>query len=94
MDADLRPNHLLSLRHSAYDPVASTAISSLIFQRSPASASPSARPNTAFTYRLTYQNFRAAVQAQVGSYGIGNSTNGMYQGNSASTSGRSPWTPF
>ena len=38
------------------------------------------RPNTAFTYRLTYQNFRAAVQAQVGSYGIGNSTNGMYQG--------------
>ena len=38
------------------------------------------RPNTAFTYRLTYQNFRAAVQAQVGSYGIGNTTNGMYQG--------------
>ena len=29
---------------------------------------------------MTYQNFRAAVQAQVGSYGIGNSTNGMYQG--------------
>ena len=49
-------------------------------QRSPASVSPSARPNTAVTYRLEYQDFRAAVQAQVGSYGIGNATNGMYQG--------------
>ena len=67
---------------SAYDPVASTAFSTLGFSAAFAGfgSSPSARPNTAVTYRLTYQNFRAAVQAQVGSYGIGNSTNGMYQG--------------
>ena len=38
------------------------------------------RPNTAFTYRLTYQNFRAAFQAQIGGYGLGNGSNGMYQG--------------
>jgi hypothetical protein len=43
-------------------------------------SSPTVRPNTAFTYRLTYQNFRAAVQAQIGGYGVGNATNGMYQG--------------
>jgi hypothetical protein len=42
--------------------------------------SPTARANTAFTYRLTYQNFRAAAQVQVGGYGVGNATNGMYQG--------------
>jgi hypothetical protein len=39
-------------------------------------SSPTVRPNTAFT---TYQNFRAAAQVQVGGYGIGNATNGMYQ---------------
>ena len=39
-----------------------------------------ARPNTAFTYRLTYQNFRAAAQAQIGGYDWGNGTQGMYQG--------------
>ena len=67
---------------SAYDPVASTAFSTLGFSAafSGFGSSAAVRPNTAFTYRLTYQNFRAAVQAQVGSYGIGNTTNGMYQG--------------
>jgi predicted porin len=67
---------------SAYDPVASTAFSTLGFSAafSAFGTSPTARPNTAVTYRLTYQNFRAAVQAQVGSYGIGNASNGMYQG--------------
>jgi predicted porin len=67
---------------SAYDPVASTAFSSLGFSAAFAAfgTSPSARANTAFTYRLTYQNFRAAVQAQIGGYGVGNATNGMYQG--------------
>ncbi len=67
---------------SVYDFVASTAFSSIGFSAafSGFGSSPSVRPNTAVTYRLTYQNFRAAVQAQVGSYGIGNSTNGMYQG--------------
>jgi predicted porin len=77
-----RTNSLALDVTSAYDPVASTAFSSLGFSAafSGFGSSPSVRPNTAFTYRLTYQNFRAAVQAQVGSYGIGNSTNGMYQG--------------
>ena len=67
---------------SAYDPVASTAFSTLGFSAAFAGfgTSPTARPNTAFTYRLTYQNFRAAVQAQIGGYGVGNATNGMYQG--------------
>jgi predicted porin len=67
---------------SAYDPVASTAFSTLGFSASFAGfgSSPTVRPNTAFTYRLTYQNFRAAAQVQVGGYGIGNATNGMYQG--------------
>jgi predicted porin len=67
---------------SAYDPVASTAFSTLGFSAAFAGfgSSPTSRPNTAFTYRLTYQNFRAAVQAQVGGYGVGNATNGMYQG--------------
>jgi predicted porin len=77
-----RTNSLALDVTSAYDPVASTAFSTLGFSASFSGfgSSPSVRPNTAFTYRLTYQNFRAAVQAQVGSYGIGNSTNGMYQG--------------
>jgi predicted porin len=67
---------------SAYDPVASTAFSTLGFSAafSAFGTSPTARPNTAVTYRLTYQDFRAAVQAQVGSYSIGNASNGMYQG--------------
>jgi hypothetical protein len=77
-----RTNSLAVDVTSAYDPVASTAFSTLGFSASFAGfgTSPTARPNTAFTYRLTYQNFRAAVQAQVGSYGIGNASNGMYQG--------------
>ena len=77
-----RTNSLAFDVTSAYDPVASTAFSSLGFSAafSGFGTSPTVRPNTAFTYRLTYQNFRAAVQAQIGSYGIGNSSNGMYQG--------------
>jgi predicted porin len=77
-----RTNSLAFDVTSAYDPVASTAFSSLGFSAafSGFGTSPTVRPNTAFTYRLTYQNFRAAVQAQVGSYGIGNASNGMYQG--------------
>jgi predicted porin len=76
-----RTNSLALSVTSAYDPVASTAFSTLGFSAafSGFGSSPSVRPNTAFTYRLTYQDFRAAVQAQVGSYGIGNATNGMYQ---------------
>ncbi|HZZ21967.1 MAG TPA: porin [Roseiarcus sp.] len=77
-----RTNSLALDVTSAYDPVASTAFSTLGFSAAFAGfgTSPTARPNTAFTYRLTYQNFRAAVQAQIGGYGIGNATNGMYQG--------------
>jgi predicted porin len=76
-----RTNSLALDVASAYDPVASTAFSTLGFSAafSGFGSSPSVRPNTAFTYRLTYQNFRAAVQAQVGGYGVGNATNGMYQ---------------
>src|SRR5208282_728983 len=36
--------------------------------------------NPVYGYRLTYQNFRAAAQMQVGGYGIGNGATGMYQG--------------
>ena len=67
---------------SAYDPLASNAFSLLGFS----SAFPgfgdteTVRPNTAFTYRLTYQNFRAAGQVQIGGYGWGNASQGMYQG--------------
>ena len=76
-----RTNSLALSVTSAYDPVASTAFSTLGFSAafSGFGSSPSVRPNTAVTYRLTYQDFRAAVQAQIGSYGIGNATNGMYQ---------------
>jgi hypothetical protein len=77
-----RTNSLSNDITSAYDPVASTAFSTLGFSSSFAGfgTTVTVRPNTAFTYRLTYQNFRAAVQAQVGSYGVGNGANGMYQG--------------
>jgi predicted porin len=77
-----RTNSLAVDVTSAYDPVASTAFSTLGFSASFAGfgTSPTARPNTAFTYRLTYQSFRAAVQTQIGSYGLGNASNGMYQG--------------
>ena len=77
-----RTNSLALAVTAAYDPVASTAFSMLGFSAafSGFGSSPSVRPNTAFTYRLIYQDFRAAVQAQVGSYGVGNATNGMYQG--------------
>jgi predicted porin len=77
-----RTNALSSDITGAYDPVASTAFSMLGFSASFSGfgSSPTIRPNTAFTYRLTYQNFRAAAQAQVGGYAIGNSSTGMYQG--------------
>ena len=77
---------------AAYDPVASTAFSLLGFSAaiSGFGDTVTAHPNTAFTYRLIYQNFRAAVQAQVGGYAIGNGTNGMYQGQL----GADFWVPF
>ncbi len=77
-----RTNSLANDVTSAYDPVASSAFSLIGFSASFAGfgSSETVRPNTAFTYRLTYQGFRAAAQVQVGGYGVGNATNGMYQG--------------
>jgi predicted porin len=77
-----RTNSLAFDALSAYDPVTSIAFSPLGFSNSfPGFGDTvTVRPNTAFTYRLTYENFRVAAQAQVGGYGAGNGTNGMYQG--------------
>ena len=77
-----RTNSLAVDVTSAYDPVASTAFSTLGFSASFAGfgTSPTARPNTAFTYRLTYQNFRAAILGPGRQLRIGNVSNGMYQG--------------
>ena len=77
-----RTNSLSLDALSSYDPVASTAFSPLGFSGSFAGFgnSPTVRPNTAFTYRLSVGNFRVAAQAQVGGYAIGNASNGQYQG--------------
>ena len=77
-----RTNSLAFDALSAYDPVTSIAFSPLGFSNSfPGFGDTvTVRPNTAFTYRLTYENFRVAAQVQVGGYGAGNGTNGMYQG--------------
>ena len=37
------------------------------------------RSNSAFKYRVTYNNFRAGALVQVGGYAQGNGTNGVYQ---------------
>ena len=42
-------------------------------------ASPTSRINTAFTYRLTYQGFRVAAQAQAGGYDQDNAATEQYQ---------------
>ncbi len=77
-----RTNSLSFDAISAYDPVASIAFSALGFSNSfPGFGdTETARPNTAFTYRVTHQNLRAAAQAQIGGYDWGNGTQGMYQG--------------
>jgi predicted porin len=77
-----RTNSLVLDSLSAYDPVSSIAFSLLGVSSSIPGFqdTETVRPNTAFTYRLAYQNFRAAFQAQVGGYGLGNASNGMYQG--------------
>jgi predicted porin len=66
---------------SAYDPVASVAFSQLGFTALYATfgASPTSRINTAFTYRLNYQGFRVAAQAQVGGYDQDNAATEQYQ---------------
>ncbi len=77
-----RTNSLSNDVTSAYDPVASSAFSLIGFSASFAGFgnTETVRPNTAFTYRLTYESFRLAAQAQVGGYGVGNATTGQYQG--------------
>jgi predicted porin len=77
-----RTNSLAFDALGAYDPVGATAFSLLAASNAIAGFgdTETVRPNTAFTYRLSYQNFRAAFQAQVGGYGLGNASNGMYQG--------------
>ena len=73
---------LLSMQAlSAYDPVASVAFSQLGFTAlyGTFGASPTSRINTAFTYRLTYQGFRVAAQAQVGGYDQYNAATQQYQ---------------
>ena len=66
---------------SAYDPVASVAFSQLGFTAlyGTFGASPTSRINTAFTYRLNYQGFRVAAQAQVGGYDQDNAATEQYQ---------------
>ena len=65
----------------AYDPVASVAFSQIGFTAlySTFGDSPSSRINTALTYRLTYEDFRIAAQAQIGGYDWGNAAGGQYQ---------------
>jgi hypothetical protein len=65
----------------AYDPVASFAFSQIGFTAYYATfgASPTSRINTGFTYRLTYQGFRVAAQAQVGGYAQDNAATQQYQ---------------
>ena len=67
---------------SAYDPAASNAFSLIGFSSAIAGfgATETVRPNTAFTYRLNYQNIRGAAQVQLGGYDWGNGSQGMVQG--------------
>ena len=65
----------------SYDPVASVAFSQIGFSAGYGAfgASPTSRINTAITYRVTYQNYRFAGQAQVGGYDQGNAATQQYQ---------------
>ncbi len=76
-----RTNSLTTSAIGAYDPVASVAFSQLGFSAlySGYGASPTARVNTALTYRLTYQGVRFAAQTQIGGYGDGNAATAQYQ---------------
>ncbi len=67
---------------SAYDPAASNAFSMIGFSSAIAGfgATETVRPNTAFTYRWSYENLRGAAQIQIGGYDWGNGSQGMVQG--------------
>ncbi len=76
-----RTNSLSNDVTSAYDPVASSAFSQIGFSSSFAGFGTTGTVrNTAVTYRLTYQGFRAAAQIGVGGYSWDNSDTGIYQG--------------
>ena len=65
----------------AYDPVASLAFSLIGYSSSfPGFGNTETVRNTAVTYRLTYQNFRASAQIGVGGYSWDNGDTGIYQG--------------
>ena len=78
-----RTNSLVADGLSAYDPVASIAYSLIGVSSSfPGFGdTETVRPNLAVTYRLTYQNFRAAFQyGGIGGYDLGNGMDSSYQG--------------
>ena len=76
-----RTNSLSLEVTGAYDPVASNAFS-LIGSSSgfPGFGNTETVRNTSVTYRLAYQNFRAAAQIGVGGYAWDNGNTGFYQG--------------
>jgi hypothetical protein len=76
-----RTNALTTSAIGAYDPVTSVAFSQLGFSAlySGLGASPTARVNTALTYRLTYRRVHLAFQTQVGGYGDGNAATAQTQ---------------
>ncbi|MGO8738071.1 porin [Rhodoblastus sp.] len=76
-----RTNALTTSAVGAYDPVASVAFSQLGFSAlySGLGASPTARVNTALTYRLTFRRLHFAVQTQIGGYGEGNAATAQSQ---------------
>src|SRR5277367_5050587 len=85
-----RVNALTTGVISAYDPVRSNAYSLLGFSAAFAGFGNTqlARVNTAFAYRLQYQNFRVAGLAQVGNgYALGNGSMGEYQAQIGATFG-------
>jgi predicted porin len=91
-----RTNSLVLDSLLAYDPVTSVAFSLLGVSNTIAGFqdTETVRPNTAVTYRLNYQNFRAAFQAQVGGYDWGNASEGMYQGQLGSDFNLFGGTPY
>jgi predicted porin len=76
-----RTNTLVQSAIGAFDPVQSVAFSQIGFAAIYAGlgAGPTNRTNTAVTYRLTYQGFRFAFQAQAGGYDQGNAATSNYQ---------------
>jgi predicted porin len=76
-----RTNTLVQSAIGTFDPVQSIAFSQIGFSAIYAGlgAGPTNRTNTAVTYRLTYQGFRFAFQAQAGGYDLGNAATSNYQ---------------